>query len=401
MKFTALACILGTLSISPVAANTPDLCTADIDNLTLIKPSECDPTGRVGPNITVGSTVYTNDEDHFVIGSPALMSSSGGSRRLKGGKGKGKGKKPDKGADDSIIVYLPGTTDWPGLSSCLLQAVASNGIPTIGLTYGYLRRGDGYRNTRCASLLNDTDATVECLTEQHNDAIFGGTYGADRIYNDAEFWQLVDPRDSIAGRLGLLLAQLDESFPDEGWNAYYTGDVDSYPDSLPMPKWKKITFMGHSQGAGHSAYLAATQKVHGAVLVSGPQDECEGCPEGTKFWIDDKFKSTKITAFAHGDSSASDLEPTLPLMEDNWARMGVWHEPLMVKNVDDYIHYDVCKTPIVSSIAPSDTSPCGRRGHCATALDDSAPVLANNNGDNVYIFAMDIWSTVADVDKCY
>lgn len=107
MKFTALACILGTLSISPVAANTPDLCTADIDNLTLIKPSECDPTGRVGPDITVGSTVYTNDEDHFVvIGSPALMSSSKESRRLKGRKGKKSNKKG--GHDDSIIVYLPG-----------------------------------------------------------------------------------------------------------------------------------------------------------------------------------------------------------------------------------------------------------------------------------------------------
>lgn len=395
MKFTALACILGTLSISPVAANTPDLCTADIDNLTLIKPSECDPTGRVGPDITVGSTVYTNDEDHFVIGSPALMSSSKESRRLKGGKGK-KG-----GHDDSIIVYLPGTTDWPGLSSCLLQSVASNGIPTIGLTYGYLRRGDGFRNTRCASLLPDMDATVECLTEQHNDAIFGGTYGADRTYNGAEFWQSVDPRDSIAGRLGLLLAQLDEISPDGGWDAYYTAGAGSYPDSLPMPKWSMITFMGHSQGAGHSAYLAATQDVHGAVLVSGPQDECEDCPEGTKFWIDEKFKSTKITAFAHGDATESFLEPTLPIMEDNWARMGVWDKPLMVKNVDDYVHYDVCKTPIVSKIAPSATSPCGRKGHCATALDDSAPVLANTDEKNVYIFAMDIWSTIADVDKCY
>ena len=81
--------------------------------------------------------------------------------------------------------------------------------------------------------------------------------------------------------------------------------------------------------------------------------------------------------------------------------MGVWDKPLMVKNVDDYVHNDVCKTPIVSKIAPSATSPCGRKGHCATALDDSAPVLVNTDGDNVYIFAMDIWSTIADVDKCY
>jgi hypothetical protein len=301
----------------------------------------------------------------------------------------------------NIQQHHTGTTDWPALSSCLLQSVASNGIPTIGLTYGYLSRGDGFRNTRCASL-PDTAAQVDCLTQQHNDAIYGGTYGAERTYNGAEFWKPVDVRDSISGRLGLLIAKLDSEYPADGWGAYYEIASGTYPDSLPMSKWSMITFMGHSQGAGHSVYLAAAKDVYGAVLVSGPQDECEGCADGTKFWIDEPFKSTKITAFAHGDASESFLEPTLPIMEDNWARMvGVWSSPLAVANVDGYVDYDVCKTPIVSRLAPSSTSPCGRKGHCATALDDSSPVLANTDGNNVYIFAMDIWSTIADVDKCY
>ena len=90
-----------------------------------------------------------------------------------------------------------------------------------------------------------------------------------------------------------MLAKLDSEYPADGWGAYYEAASGTYPDSLPMPKWSMITFMGHSQGAGHSAYLAATKDVHGAVLVSGPQDECEGCPDGTKFWIDEPFKSTK------------------------------------------------------------------------------------------------------------
>ena len=115
------------------------------------------------------------------------------------------------------------------------------------------------------------------------------------------------------------------------------------------------------------------------------------------------FQIDEDTAFAHGDASESFLEPTLPIMEDNWARMvGVWSSPLAVANVDGYVDYDVCtKTPIVSRLAPSSTSPCGRKGHCATPLDDSSPVLANTDGNNVYIFAMDIWSTIADVEKCY
>jgi len=288
---------------------------------------------------------------------------------------------------------------------CLLQSVASVGVPTIGLTYGYLSRGDGFRNTRCDSLPT-TEEKVECLTEHHNDAIYGGTYGAVRVYNDAEFWAPVDPRDSISGRLGLLLAKLDMEYPTEGWSTYYSAATGSYPDSLPMPNWSKIAFMGHSQGAGHAAFLAQTKVIAGAVMVSGPQDECISCPSGTKFWIDDDFKTKSVTAFAHGDASESFLEPTLPIMKDNWERMAKsgtvsWSYPLEVVDTGAYGSYDVCKTPIVSSIAPSATSPCGRKGHCATALDDSAPVLKDTSGENVYIFGLDIWASIADVGECY
>ena len=88
---------------------------------------------------------------------------------------------------------------------------------------------------------------------------------------------------------------------------------------------------------------------------------------------------------------------------------GVFHPSLMAlahkcnsgPNVDGYVSYDVCKTQIVSLIAPIATSPWGRKVHCATALDDSSPVLENTSGDNVYIFGIDIWSTVADVGKCH
>jgi len=393
--------VLGlSLLSSPVAANTPDLCTADIEDLRLMKPSACDPTGRAGPDITVGSTVYNNDEDHFVIGSPIDASMTG--RKLRRNLKSSKSSKSSK--SDHIMVYLPGTTDWPGLSSCLLQASASAGVPTIGLTSAYLSRGDSFRNTRCASLPDVADK-VECLTEQHNDAIYGGTYGADRIYNDALFWAAVDPVDSIAGRLGLLLAKLDSDYPEEGWDQYYEPAMGEYPVSLPTPKWEKFAFMGHSQGAGHAAYLAQTKKIAGAVLLSGPQDECEGCAAGTKFWIDDDFKTSKVTAFAHGDASEDYLEPSLPGMEDNWNRMAKsgtvnWSYPVEVVDTGNYGMYDVCKTPIVSTLAPKAGSPCGRRGHCSTALDDSAPVLQNTAGDDVYIFALDIWANVADVGKC-
>mmetsp|Transcript_23925 Transcript_23925/g.35696 ORF Transcript_23925/g.35696 Transcript_23925/m.35696 type:complete len:84 (+) Transcript_23925:226-477(+) len=73
MKFTSFRTVIGAAFLSSaVVANTPDLCTADIEGLRQLRPSECDPTGRVGPDIQVGSTIYNNDEAHFVIGSPRV-----------------------------------------------------------------------------------------------------------------------------------------------------------------------------------------------------------------------------------------------------------------------------------------------------------------------------------------
>lgn len=378
MKYSLILAGLGSALLRNVAANTPDLCTDDIENLRLIRPSEADPTGRVGPDIKVGSTVYNNDEHHMVIGSPITSKSK-------------------------LIVYLPGTTDWPGLSSCLIQSAAASNRTTIGLTYGYLSRGDSFRNTRCESE-PDLGSQVTCLTEQHNDAIYGGTYGADRTYNGAEFWKAVDPLDSIKGRLGLLLAKLDADYPDEKWDRFYKESKDGYP-SLPYVKLNKIVFVGHSQGAGHAAYLAQTKKIAGAAMISGPQDECLGCPDGTKFWIDDDFKTKAVTAFAHGNFTESYLEPSLPGMIDNWNRMAKsgtvsWSYPVEVVDTGDYTNYNVCETPILSFLPPSDMSPCGRKGHCSTALDDSAPVLADTSGKNVYIFALDIWRKVSDAFVC-
>ncbi len=111
MKFTFLT-TFALFAVPKVLANTPDLCTADIPHLKQLKPSECDPTGRVGPDIPVGSTVYTNDEAHFVIGSPKMAAASGWSydRRKLESKAK-KAKKAKKGLagpEGSIVVYLPG-----------------------------------------------------------------------------------------------------------------------------------------------------------------------------------------------------------------------------------------------------------------------------------------------------
>jgi len=413
--FLALCLLLS----KQVVANTPNLCTDNIKNLRLLKPSECDPTGRAGPTIKVGSTIYTNNEPHMIIGSPisaTRKSKKFGRRRTtrkrekvdkKGEKEpkqkENKDKEPKKG---NLIVYLPGTTDWPAQSSCLFEVLEANKYPVIGLTYGYLSRGDSYRNTRCGGL--PSDENVECLTEQHNDAIYGGSYGFNRIHSDNNtFWAKVDPRDSIAGRLGLLLAKLDKDYPDEDWDTYYD---DPSGDDLPTPNWSMLTFMGHSQGAGHAAFLANILPIAGAVMLSGPQDECLNCAEGATFWVDEPFMASKMTAFAHGNSTKG-YETGLPVITDNWNRMAKtgtvsFSYPVEAVDTGSYdTSYDVCKTPIVTFLEPADITPdpikpCGSKGHCSTALDAHAPVLENTSGENVYVLGMNIWPAVAGVTMC-
>lgn len=359
-------------------------CIDQIDNLRLLRPSECDPTGRIPENIMVGDTNYSNDEFHIVIGSPA----TGGDSDVAQG-------------DNNLIVHLPGTTDYPALSSCLLRSVAVSGKPTIGLTYAYLRRGDTARNNQCATLPTEKD-TVECLAAQHEDAIFGGRYGATTTgpTNDP-FWQEIDPRDSISGRLGMLLKHLDDEYPDEGWGDYFydsDGTNGSNSSSIPHPIFERITFIGHSQGAGHAAYLARKKAVHGAVLLSGPQDECIGCASDTVFWVDGPFNTTAITAFAHADDR-DDYEPTIPIIQNNWARFGTFQSTDPV-NIGTQA-FDVCRSPILTSLRPASTSSCGRRGHCSTALDDSTPSLDNTFGEATKIYSIDLWQSLAvDLAKC-
>ena len=297
-------------------------------------------------------------------------------------------------------MYLPGTTDRPELSSCLLKSVAMRlPYPTIGLSYAYLSSGDSYRNGKCALVGREgtTKDQVECLTEQHNDAIDGGTYGATHFKDGSAFWDPVEPNNAITARLGFLLKYLDETIPNSGWGQLYDDT-----EAFPTPLWGKIEIMGHSQGAGHAAYLGQSRPIKGAIMVSGPQDECIDCPVNTPFWIDDSYISKKYTAFASAD------EPLVDVIKDNWNRMTAakattWQTDLFT-DVDfavdtNKLKRTVCDSPLLTSIVPASTSTCGGKEHCGTAIDDSVPFIEKTDGDKLYLYDINVWSSIAKYKK--
>lgn len=60
-------------------------------------------------------------------------------------------------------------------------------------------------------------------------------------------------------RIFKLLIYLDEHFPGEGWNAYYTKNA---------VLWHKIIVLGHSQGGGHAGLLGKYYRVRKVIMYS-------------------------------------------------------------------------------------------------------------------------------------
>ena len=372
MKFSFHLFQLSALALmSATADNTPDLCTDHIANLEKILPSETVTDGHSIPSIKVGSATYSGDEPHFVV-------------------------HPEGGEHDKIIVYIPGTTDRPSLSSCLIKSMSESlPFPILALSYQYLSSGDKFRNGKCELLVDGDDRAeqINCLKQQHVDAIDGGDYGATHFKDDGSaFWGEVLPENSLTRRLGDLLILLHSTYPNGHWSNFLQEDMST-------PAWENIVFSGHSQGSGHVAYLAQTKNINGAVMISGPQDECIGCPEETTFWIDEVYASSSATPYT---ALAQGLEPLLSVMEDNWKCMKAanpsinWSttEPQSTDFGLDTTPDDACESPLFTNVTYADTSTCGGKDHCSVAIDDSVPYIKKSDGETLYLYEASVWPSI-------
>jgi hypothetical protein len=73
----------------------------------------------------------------------------------------------------------------------------------------------------------------------------------------------VDSTNSIVNRFTKLLVYLAKHDPAGGWDKFLNGI---------QPRWDLIVVGGHSQGAGHAAYLGKCFPLAGVLMFSGPQD---------------------------------------------------------------------------------------------------------------------------------
>ena len=284
--------------------------------MELIRPSQCAEALNVdikmrGPVVKYGETFYSDDPHSIHVPTGVRAGNAG-----------------DQDTPPVLHVHLGGTAmrpyqNTPALMTCLMD----HGIATVGLAYEW-GDFDMSRNKRCEALSPDTSSfpangstfsmenkpqlskAMQALIATHRDVCFGGD--DDTVHSSS----------SIVARLEYLLRYLatrgatsEKSTEAEAMRSFWGNFVDltpplSSPSSTPLSKggairWCRIIISGHSQGAGHAAFLAQCFALAHGVFISGPQEGCQDDARFGKHWLDAPFATRSLVAFKHAAEESS------------------------------------------------------------------------------------------------
>ena len=148
-------------------------------------------------------------------------------------------------SDRPLLVFFGGTGSSPEQYVALRNFAAEEGFTVISLSY--------MNEVATASLRNLAEREI---FGHYREEICFGTPISDQV--------MVDSANSIHNRLVKLLQYLERNRPMEQWGRF----LDQYRQIL----WSDLILAGHSQGAGHAAYLAKHFAVNRVVMFSGPND---------------------------------------------------------------------------------------------------------------------------------
>lgn len=151
---------------------------------------------------------------------------------------------PQVASHHRLFLFLVGTNENAAAGLTIDKAFAGWGSHAISLDYE-----NRIIAVSCAHSLDPT------AFGRYREAIVTGAPVSARIK--------VDPPNSILNRFSKLLAYLMSHDPDGGWGEFV---------SHGEPVWSRIVVAGHSQGAGHAAYIGTLFRVQRVLMFSGPQD---------------------------------------------------------------------------------------------------------------------------------
>lgn len=150
-----------------------------------------------------------------------------------------------------LFVFLPGTQLEPLQHQMLIHQAALNGYYAIGLSYHNLLS----ETEACSKPLNELPEDPQCPTNFRAEIITG--IDTSPLVN-------VTITNSIVSRLSNLISYLDQQAPTEGWGQFLLADG--------TIAWSKIRLSGHSQGGGHTGFIATNRELARACMFAGPND---------------------------------------------------------------------------------------------------------------------------------
>jgi len=145
---------------------------------------------------------------------------------------------------NQLVVFFGGTNSTTDRLHLFCDFAASKGFHVINLAYP---------NTVAAEACSNS-SDMDCATKFRAEIAFG---------IDGSPLVSVNYANSIENRLKKLLEYLVQKDPTGLWQQYLqNGTI----------VWNKLILSGHSQGAGHAAYIAKLKNVNRVIMFSGPND---------------------------------------------------------------------------------------------------------------------------------
>ncbi|MBE9511697.1 MAG: T9SS type A sorting domain-containing protein [Bacteroidetes bacterium] len=146
---------------------------------------------------------------------------------------------------DKLFLFFGGSFSSPGNYKFICKVAANLGYNAISLCYP--------NSVPVYPLGSTADSLV--FDKFRQEICFG---------TPQSIFVSVDTLNSIYTRILKLIQYLSVTYPSQNWEQYLLS-----PTTLD---WSKIVVSGHSQGSGHSAYLAKFFQVERNVMFSGPND---------------------------------------------------------------------------------------------------------------------------------
>lgn len=143
-----------------------------------------------------------------------------------------------------LFLMIEGTGDYATRMRPIDSSFAKMGFHVVSIDY--------LNNVITTTCSNSTDSS--CFDDFRQEIIFGTP-----VSSNVD----VDSANSIVNRFSKLLVYLVTHDPGGGWSEFVK-------DS--QPRWDRIVVGGHSQGAGHAAFLGKCFDLAGVLMFSGPQD---------------------------------------------------------------------------------------------------------------------------------